>query len=475
MRFLLWFVLLCSGLLPLGYLAFLALSHPVLPSDLWQAFGLSLALGFWGALLATIIGGGIGFVLAKSGWRGAGIVISLFAINLLLPPDILTFGWKSLGFDGFWGAVAVLGSIYAVIPLILAFFYARIDPSLEEMGLLFCDKWCTFWRITLPLTAPALVLGFLLVWMLGLGDYSVCNELHVRSIAVVIFTQFGAFYDFNGAAWLSLPLICTALILALLFQKLLWRLASSPPSSASLRYPLQGAWLIALLGVFCCVVPPLLGIFAKLRLSTLFAGALLTFQTLLPTLGIGVLVALLLTLLGFLAAQLLRKQSSWGIDEALFVLFLIPSVVLGVALILWYNRFVPWLYSTLWMLMIGYIGKYLLISTKITQSALQSIPPSLEEAAALCGATPWQRAVWIILPLAKKGLIVSWVLSFLFVLRESDLAMLLHPATFSPISVQIATLSANADPSLVAAICFWTILFVALFIALVGRMARGTL
>ena len=475
MRLLLWFVLLCSGLLPLGYLAFLALSHPVLPSDLWQAFGLSLALGFWGALLATIIGGGIGFVLAKSGWRGAGIVISLFAINLLLPPDIVTFGWKSLGFDGFWGVVAVLGSIYALIPLILAFFYARIDPSLEEMGLLFCDKWCTFWHITLPLTAPALVLGFLLVWMLGLGDYSVCNELHVRSIAVVIFTQFGAFYDFNGAAWLSLPLICTALILALLFQKLLWRLASSPPSATSLRYPLQGAWLIALLGVFCCVVPPLLGIFANLRLSTLFAGALLTFQTLLPTLGIGVLVALLLTLLGFLTAQLLRKQSSWGIDEALFVLFLIPSVVLGVALILWYNRFVPWLYSTLWMLMIGYIGKYLLISTKITQSALQSIPPSLEEAAALCGATPWQRAVWIILPLAKKGLIVSWLLSFLFVLRESDLAMLLHPATFSPISVQIATLSANADPSLVAALCFWTTLFVAACTALIGRMARGTL
>ena len=475
MRLLLWFVLLCSGLLPLGYLAFLALSHPMLPSDLWQAFGLSIALGLWSALLATLVGGGIGFVLAKSGWRGSGIVISLFAINLLLPPDILTFGWKGLGFDGFWGAVAVLGSIYAVIPLTLTFFYTKITPSLEEMGLLFCNKWCTFWHITLPLTAPALVLGFLLVWMLGLGDYSVSNELHTRSIAVVIFTQFGAFYDFSGAAWLSLPLLLTALVMALLFQKLLWRLTTSPPSSASLHYSLKGAWLISLIGVFCCVAPPLLGICAKLRLSTLFEGALLTLQALLPTLGVGLIVSLLLALLGFMAAILLHRQRSRGIEEALFLLFLTPSVVLGVALILWYNRFVPWLYSTIWILVIGYIGKYLLISTKITQNAVRSIPPSLEEAAALCGATPWQRMVWIILPLAKKGLVASFVLSFLFVLRESDLAMLLHPATFSPISVQIATLSANADPSLVAAICFWTILFVAFFIALVGRMARGTL
>lgn len=84
-----------------------------------------------------------------------------------LPGNTNWLGGKSV--------TVVLGLVYGYIPYLILVLYAgldRIDQSLLEaardLGL---SKWRTFWRVTIPLSKPALVAGTFITALPMLGDY----------------------------------------------------------------------------------------------------------------------------------------------------------------------------------------------------------------------------------------------------------------------------------------------------------------
>jgi len=58
------------------------------------------------------------------------------------------------------------------------------------------------------------------------------------------------------------------------------------------------------------------------------------------------------------------------------------------------------------------------------QRAFESIPPSLREAAACCGLSPWQRFVRIELPLAWPGILSAMTLTFAHTLGEFGVVLM---------------------------------------------------
>ena len=84
-----------------------------------------------------------------------------------LPGNTDWLGGKSI--------TVILGLVYGYIPYLILVLYAfmdRIDPSLLEaardLGL---NKWRTFWRVTVPLSKPAIVAGVFITALPMLGDY----------------------------------------------------------------------------------------------------------------------------------------------------------------------------------------------------------------------------------------------------------------------------------------------------------------
>jgi spermidine/putrescine transport system permease protein len=71
--------------------------------------------------------------------------------------------------------VVIFGLVYGYMPYLILVLYAfldRIDPNLLEaardLGL---SKWRTFWRVTIPLSKPALIAGTFITALPMLGDY----------------------------------------------------------------------------------------------------------------------------------------------------------------------------------------------------------------------------------------------------------------------------------------------------------------
>jgi len=114
----------------------------------------------------------------------------------------------------------------------------------------------------------------------------------------------------------------------------------------------------------------------------------------------------------------------------MLLLQMFPSVLALVAIYAIFDRlgdWVPWLgLNSHWSLALAYTGA-VAQHIWLIKGYFESIPPDLEEAAAVDGASRWQAFVLVLLPLAKPVLAVVFVLAFLGGMIEYPVAsVLLH-------------------------------------------------
>jgi iron(III) transport system permease protein len=131
-----------------------------------------------------------------------------------------------------------------------------------------------------------------------------------------------------------------------------------------------------------------------------------------------------------------------------------PPTVLGIGLVaLWNHAATTWIYATPAIVLLGWLGQYAAVPSRLVASAVAAISPRMEEAAALQGARWPQRMLRIVTPLAAPGLAAAWFASFLFCLRDLGIAMIVYPPGADTLPVRTFTLMANAPAPLLAALC----------------------
>ena len=78
----------------------------------------------------------------------------------------------------------------------------------------------------------------------------------------------------------------------------------------------------------------------------------------------------------------------------------------------------------------------------------------------------------IVAPLAKRGLIAAWLISYVFCLRDLGISMIVYPPGSDTLPVRILTLMANGAPSLIAALCVILIVVTLLPLGVVSLWLR---
>jgi len=115
----------------------------------------------------------------------------------------------------------------------------------------------------------------------------------------------------------------------------------------------------------------------------------------------------------------------------------IAPIIGGVLVILaWYGS--PFhLGSTPWILALGYVMILLPYAIKACEAARGQIDNSLPEAARICGATSVSTWRYVLLPLMRNGVFTTFVIVFLFCIKEFPLTALVHSANTMTLAVQI--------------------------------------
>lgn len=154
--------------------------------DLFQALGLSVALGTTAAVAACLIGVPAALGLVRAEFRGKSLVAALFRAPLQIPAVVIGVSFLKLYY--FVGDVTGLYAVGSLPGLIVAHTFLaspyvigsvsavlqRFNLRLEEAALsLGASPWTTFRRVTLPVIMPGVYTGAMYAFLVSFGDVPV--------------------------------------------------------------------------------------------------------------------------------------------------------------------------------------------------------------------------------------------------------------------------------------------------------------
>jgi len=474
--------------------------------DEWQALWASIWVSVATVVLAAGIGIPLAFLFERADFPGRRTLGILIALPVVLPPLVGVVAFLFLyGESGFFAraAMAITGrkeppwrlagapgillvhaySMYVYFYLFTRAGLARLDNAyLEAAAALGAGKARILARVTLPLLRPALTGAALLTFMTSLSSFS-APYLFGGTFRVMT-TQI-VFSRLNGDNEMAMVETATLAAVALAGLFLLQRaekkrevagaIRGTPP--ARLRLKRGGAvaaagWLLAislllphLTLLLVSFVPPgtwtIEAVPPVLNLAN-WASVFSQTERLRPivnSLWMAAASTALALVLGFAAAYLaIRRRSAWRgpLETLVAIPWALPGTVFAVALAATFSRNAPWagrfvLVGTAAILPLGYLVRNLPLTGRAAFAGLRQLDPSLEEAGASLGATPWRRLRRITIPLLAPALAAGASLAFLTALGDFVVSIVLYTFETRPISIEILSSLRMQDTGAAAA------------------------
>lgn len=155
-----------------------------------EALALSLKTSLAAAGICALLGIPAAFLLARREFRGKRLVDAVLQLPLVIPPVVggvallMAFGRRGLlgvaismlGMQiPFTTLAVVMAQVFMSLPLLVQAAragFALVPQTFEQASMtLGSGSFRTFWRITLPLSWPALLSGAILCWGRAIGEF----------------------------------------------------------------------------------------------------------------------------------------------------------------------------------------------------------------------------------------------------------------------------------------------------------------
>jgi iron(III) transport system permease protein len=453
----------------------------LLQTRIWKLLGNTLLLSAAVTIGATLVGVSMSFFTERTDLPGRRIFRWLLAMPLAIPPYIGGIVHLSLlrprgGFIprlleewfgqpvptpsplGLGGAVFILTLfMFPYVYLLSGAAFRSLNASLEEAARTFGrNNWQTLWQVTLPVLRPGITAGALLVALDVLAEYGTVALLRYETFSSAIFVQLAGRYDRSAAAALSGVLLIIAIIILwgeirlqgqARFTQMDSQWRPAPPHPLK-RWKIPAFLLVAFI-VFASLLVPVfvLGVWsaqalldpealvAIMRSGSQHFGDYIWNSLWSSALAAG--AAVLLSLPVALLSVRYPNKLTQAVSRFCQVGYAIPGVVVALSLILLVNRFLPFLYATPLVVVMAYVLRHMPQAVRASESALNQLSPSMEEAARTLGRTSIQTIFQVILPLIVPGLLAGAGLVFLTSLKELPATLLLRPAGFDTLAVRV--------------------------------------
>jgi ABC-type Fe3+ transport system permease subunit/DNA-binding beta-propeller fold protein YncE len=436
-----------------------------------------------GAATLLAVGYGLAAALWLAGlearWRSRVLLLSVAA--LALPPFLVTNCWlQFLGNAGSWrgwlplnifslgGAAWILSLLLWPIPLLsLWSAWQRIEPAQMEVDPAL-RGWMLIRHLLLPSAWTALAQASVLTLVLALNNFTVPAILQVKVFPAEMWVRFSTNFDTLGALLLCLPLVAGPLALFWLVRReSSWPRLEGAVPPALFRRQLGAGWfkacgLVTALVVYLSVGLPALQLAGVERTWTELPGAVAAGQGAIWNSAWFAAVSATLVVLGALGLSLRFAGTSAGAAESrttgwalpLWLLFLLPGVFLGVALIFLFNR--PGLsafYQSAGIVILAYVLRYLAPGWTAVRHALQSADRELVDAARLDGANRWQLLRLVLWPQIARPVAAAWYILFLLCLWDVESMILISPPGEETLALRIFNLLHYGHNAQLNALC----------------------
>jgi iron(III) transport system permease protein len=411
-----------------------------------------------------------------------------------------TIGIQIPSIYGFAGILVVLTlQLYPLIFLYVTGALKNVDNSLlEAADNLGCSGIKRFFIIIVPLILPTLFAGGLLVFMRSLADFGTPMLIGegFRTFPVTIFNEFISELggDDGFAAAISIIAIIITTFIFLIQRYFSTRKRFTMNSMNKIR-PIEAKGLTrffihlytyGLVGL--SIMPQVYIIYTSFKKvnGTVFVpgyslqsyadafnkvGRAISNTLIIPGLSLIVIV-----IFAALIAYITVRRSNFFTtvaDTVSMVPYIIPGSVVGITLLIAFNKPPILLSGTMLIMMIGLILRRLPYTIRSSVATLQQIPLNIEEAALSLGSSNLKTFYKITVPMMAAGLIAGGILSWVTMISELATAILLYVGRTKTLTVEIYTQIIRGNYGIAAALS--TILAVLTVISLLifNKVSKG--
>lgn len=401
------------------------------------------------------------------------------------------FGW-SVG--DYWfppirslsGAVLVMGCVLYPYVYLLArsAFLSQSQHFRDVAALMGYSRRQAFMRITLPIARPAVIAGLSLALMETLADYGTVAYFGVNTFTTGIFRTWFGMDSVSNAAQLALVLLGFVVVLLIIERRSRQQAQYYDKRKSSTPSPKQLTGVKGLIAVGLVSLPIALGfvipvwqllIWAVQSHAQLWQSEF--WRLVLNTVSLASVTAVLAVILGLLVAYAVRTTQAPITRFAKQVVSLgyaVPGTIIAVATLVplakldnlvdaWFRANLDIstgliLSGTLAALIIAYLVRFMAVALGSLDAGLQSIAPTMDQAAQSMGSSPWQVLRRVHIPMLKGSLLTALLLVFVDVMKELPATLIMRPFNFNTLAVRAYEYASDerlADASLasLAIIC----------------------
>ena len=396
-----------------------------------------------------------------------------------------------------------------------------IDSSLEEAGeLAGAGRWRILRKITFPLVLPALASGFIMTFSKTMGTFGGPNVLGVPvgyyTLSTMLRSNTGI-GNYGDAFVTAIVLILFSMTTIMLNQKLIGTRKSYETIGGrgfmAQKTKLRN-WrpffitLVVIVQFIIAIVPLVVLTYSTFMLKTgdyslsnfslahwigqsdlkinngepgvllnkrIYLGAWNSIRLSLWTSFLGGVIGVIL---GYAIVKGRGTRLSKIVEQLAFIPYVIPGIAFGAVYISMFTKSVwglPPLYGTFALLVVVSVAKHIPHSSRTGVSAMMQVGKELEEAAAIAGATPWQRFKRIIFPLTSPGFVSSFLLNFITTMRELSLIILLVTPSTAVLASMTMRYIENGNEQQANAVIIILVGLVLIGNAIISRFRGGSL
>ncbi len=477
-----------------------------------KAFVNTLIISAGSTVLATFLGVSLAWINARTNCPGRDKLEPYNLIPFFLSPFVGAIAWHNLAggktgllnswardylgvqgnlfnVDNLWGVIWVTGIFFA--PLVYLFVVGslrRMDPSLEDSARTTgAGLFRTATTITLPLVAPGILSGAIIVFVTSAGEFGVPFKLSApygwQTLTTQIFSKaVGDDANLYLGAAMSMALGIITVFLIWIQQRYIAPRSFTTVTGKGFRPNVidLGAWKWVALAynlsfLMVAVILPLLCLLI-VSLHPVWQAQIiaadLTFINYQRTLfwwrpdhidaaSNGIYNSFILAFFGATIAMILSLVISYmihrtkGIGARLLDFLCVvpvgfPGIVLAMGVLITYIQ-TP-IYATLWIILLGYITRFFPYGQRNVSAVMLAISEELDQSSRMAGASWFTTLRRITIPLLKPGIFAGWVLLFIIFLRELSISIILYSSGTETLSVGVYYLTNYENETLTAAL-----------------------
>lgn len=445
----------------------------------------SLVTSALSTVFAVLIGVPLAYITSRFHvyWKKA--INMLIIMSLMSPPFIGAYSWimllgrngvitnlfAKIGITtppiyGFGGIVLVFTlKFFPYVYLYVSGAMSSIDRSLEEAAEnLGSSKLRRILTITMPVIMPTLAAGAIMVFMSSLADFGTPMLIGegYKVLPVLVYEEYMSEMGGNAnmAGALSVVIICCSTAV-LLIQK--YVVSRKSYTMTSMRPPIvqevsKGKKFlltaICMIVAFIAFLPQIVVVvtsFVKTSGPIFVQGFSLESyekifyklsKNIMNTFSFSFVAIIIIIIFGMLLSYLVVKKKSkisGALDLLLMFPYVIPGAVLGISMLVAFNKPPLMLSGTAAIMIIAYVVRKMPYTIRSSSALLYQIEPSIEEASINLGVSPMRTFFKITARMMAPGVLSGAILSWITTINELSSSVMLYSGKTATISVAIYT------------------------------------